>query len=408
MNSEASRASRAAQQSRRNTRKLRVALVGLGFGAEFAPIYRDHPDVASVALCDSDQGTLAGACSRFGIEKRFSTLDAVLADDGVDAVHLVTPIPLHAPQTLAVLRAGKHCACTVPMATSIEDLADIVAAASASGKNYMMMETAVYTREFLYVQDLFRRGVFGQISFARGAHYQDMEGWPPYWLGLPPHHYMTHAIAPLLKLLRKRVKKVHCFGSGELPSGWREAYGNPYPVETAIFRLDGSNVALEVTRSLFQTVRPYTEAFSIYGDALGFEWQQIEEGKPLLFSLSPAAGSGRGREILHEAVEAPDRQDLLPREIAPYTQKAVYSDGRHLSFVQGGGHGGSHPHLVHEFVSSIMEQRPAAIDAVVAATWTAPGIAAHASAMQDGAAVEIPDFGTGGTCRVSTCNETVP
>ena len=61
------------------------------------------------------------------------------------------------------------------------------------------------------------------------------------------------------------VKTVHCFGSGELPPGRPEAHGNPYPVETAIFRLEGSNVALEVTRSLFQTVRPYTEAFFIYG-----------------------------------------------------------------------------------------------------------------------------------------------
>ena len=149
----------------------------------------------------------------------------------------------------------------------------------------------------------------------------------------------------------------------------------------------------EATRVSHIEGRPYTDAFSIYGDALGFEWQQIEEGEPLLFSLQHGTGSGRGREISHRAIKVPDRQDLLPPEIAPFTQNAVYSDGQHLSFVQGGGHSGSHPHLVHEFVSSIIEQRPAAIDAVVAATWIAPGIAAHASAMQDGAAVEVPGFG---------------
>lgn len=65
----------------------------------------------------------------------------------------------------------------------------------------------------------------------------------------------------------------------------------------------------------------------------------------------------------------------------------------HLSFLQGGGHGGSHPHLVHEFVSSIVEGRKPTIDAVTAANWTASGICAHESAMRGGDAVEVPEFG---------------
>jgi predicted dehydrogenase len=371
--------------------KLSIALVGVGFGAEFAPIYRDHPDVGAVALSDPNAEKLAGATSRFGIARSFATLDEVVADDTIDAVHLVTPIPLHAEQAVKVLEAGKHCACTVPMATSFEDIRRIIAAQRASGKNYMMMETAAYTREFLMVEERYKRGDFGEISFARGSHMQDMEGWPDYWMGLPPHHYMTHAIAPVLKLLGKRVEKVHCFGSGRLPPDREARYGNPYPVETAIFRLADSPVAVEVTRSLFQTVRPYSEAFSIYGDKLGFEWQQIEEEEPMIFSM-PQAAFSRGRKIHHEVIEPPDRQDLLPPEIAPFTKRSVFSDGKHLSFVQGGGHSGSHPHLVHEFIRSIVERRAPRIDAQTAADWTAPGIAAHMSAMTDGEAVVLPDF----------------
>lgn len=372
-------------------RKLRIALVGVGFGAEFAPIYKAHPNVEWVALSDTNPEKLAAAASRFGIERSYPSFEAILADDQVDAVHLVTPIPLHAEQAVRVLEAGKHCACTVPMATSLEDIRRIIQAQRKSGKTYMMMETAAYTREFLMVEEHYKRGDFGTISFARGSHMQDMEGWPEYWMGLPPHHYMTHAIAPVLKLLGKRVKKVHCFGSGLLPEDRRKRYGNPYPVETAIFRLEDSPVAVEVTRSLFQTVRPYTEAFSIYGDKLGFEWQQIEEEDPMIFSM-PQAAFSRGRKIHHEMVAPPDRQDLLPPEVAPFTKRSVFSDGKHLSFVQGGGHSGSHPHLVHEFVSAMVEGRKPAIDAITAANWTAPGIAAHLSAMRDGEAVEVPDF----------------
>ena len=75
--------------------------------------------------------------------------------------------------------------------------------------------------------------------------------------------------------------------------------------------------------------------------------------------MTPAAASwGRGNEITVERVTVPDRQNLLPQEIARFTQRGVYDETQsHLSFLQGGGHGGSHPHMVHEFVSSIVEER---------------------------------------------------
>jgi hypothetical protein len=55
-------------------------------------------------------------------------------------------------------------------------------------------------------------------------------------------------------------------------------------------------------------------------------------------------------------------------------------------------HGGSHPHLVHEFVQSIVEGRTPRIDAVIAADWCAAGICAHESAVQDGELVRVPRF----------------
>jgi hypothetical protein len=102
---------------------------------------------------------------------------------------------------------------------------------------------------------------------------------------------------------------------------------------------------------------------------------------------------GRGRPVTVERVPVPDRQDLLPAEIRRFTQRGVYDESNpHLSFMQGGGHGGSHPHLVHEFVRSIVEQRPPKIDAATAANWTAPGICAHVSAMHGGEIMTIPSF----------------
>lgn len=372
--------------------KINVTVVGLRFGAEFVPIYLAHPHVNRVAICDTDPTILAEIGARYGINRRFTDLRQALDDDGCDAIHLVTPIPMHAAQASAVLRMGKHCACTVPMATSIADLHAIVEAQRQAKKNYMMMETAVYTREFLFVKTMMGKGEIGTINFLRGAHYQDMENWPPYWRGLPPMHYATHALSPLLALMNTRATRVHCFGSGRLRKELQQQYGNPYPIESAIFQLEGTDVAAEVTRSLFQTAHGYTESFNVYGEQKTFEWQQLENEEPVLFVMEPLQ-PGRGRPITASRITVPDRQDLLPTDIARFTRRGVYdASNPHLSFLQGGGHGGSHPHLVHEFVTSIVEERAPAVDAVNAANWTAAGICAHESAMRGGELVTIPPF----------------
>jgi predicted dehydrogenase len=372
--------------------KLHIAVVGLGFGAEFVPIYLHHPDVARVTICDPLAARLQEVGDKFGVASRCGSLAEITASTDIDAVHLVSPIPVHAEQAVAVLESGKHCACTVPMATRLDDLRAIIAAGRKAQKNYMMMETAVYTREFLFVKGLVERGELGRIQFLRGAHYQDMENWPPYWLGLPPMHYATHAISPLLALARQPATTVHCFGSGQMRPELHRQYGNPYPIETAIFQIGQDGLAAEVTRSLFHTARAYTESFNVYGEDMTFEWQQIEQEDPVLFKMA-ALSPKRGRPITIEHVQAPDRADLLPPQIGRFTRRGIYDETNpHLSFLQGGGHGGSHPHLVHEFVRSIIEQRRPAIDAVTAANWTAAGICAHESALHAGQEVIIPAF----------------
>jgi predicted dehydrogenase len=370
-----------------------MGLVGLRFGAEFAPVYLHHPDVASVAICDTNLELMNKIGDRYGIAKRFATLEAVLASNEVDAVHLLTPVPLHGAQASAILRAGKHCASAVPMVTNLEDIRNIIAAARASSRNYMMMETAVYTREFLYAKEMAARGDLGEIAFLRGAHIQDLEGLPAYWQGMPPMWYATHAVAPLLAITSTRATRVCCMGSGILQESMQRQYGNPYPAETAIFRLESCPAAAEITRTLFRTARSYQESFSVYGSRRGFEWQQLGNEEPVLFEMG-APDQWGFRPISATRVKAPDRPDLLPREIARFTQRVTYdaSDAAR-NFQVGGGHHGSHPHLVHEFVRSIVEGRPPAIDAIKAADWTAAGICAHESALKDGEPVTIPAFG---------------
>lgn len=364
-------------------KKVRVAIVGLGFGAEFIPIYQNHPHAEMYAICQRSADKLNDVGDQFGVEKRFTSVEALLRDPNIDAVHINSPIGFHAAQSVAALNADKHVACTVPMATTVDECRQIVEAQRRCKKNYMMMETAIYTREFLYVKQMRDEGKLGRIQFLRGAHQQEMAGWPGYWEGLPPMHYATHAVSPLLALAQAEAEFVSCFGSGQIAASLTSKYGSPFAVESALFRLRGSNLAAEVTRSLFETAREYIESFCVYGDKQTFEWNQLEHEAPVVFTGERA-----------QRVEIPDFASLLPEPIQRFTREGVYdsTENQHLSFIQGSGHGGSHPHLAHEFIMSIVEERSPFPDVYASANWTCAGLCAHESAMQQGQMVRLPIF----------------
>ena len=106
--------------------EINVAIVGLGFGAEFIPIYQRLKGVEHVCHLPADPPKLDEVGDKFGIEKRYTSYDDLLADPDVDAVHINSPIPDHGQQSIKALKAGKHVACTVPMATSLDDCKQIV------------------------------------------------------------------------------------------------------------------------------------------------------------------------------------------------------------------------------------------------------------------------------------------
>ncbi len=377
-------------------RKIRVAIVGLGFGAEFIPIYQAHPNAELYAICRRNKAELDKVGNRFGIKVRYTSFDDLLKDPNVDAVHINSPIPDHAPQSLAALRAGKHVACTVPMGTTIEECKALVEAQRVSGKVYIMMETVVYSREYLFVKELYDRGELGRIQFLRGSHQQDMDGWPDYWPGLPPMHYATHCVSPCLALLSSPGKpalaeSVVCHGSGRIREELIPRYGSPFSYETATFKIAGTDVVAEVTRSLFDTARQYRESFDAYGSKKSFEWQQVENEEPVLHTKSTVEKPLTEADI-PKRVKVPDYAHLLPEPIRRFTQPAAIQDADHLSFLQGGGHGGSHPHLANAFLLACLGEKPAFPDAPTSANWTMVGICAHQSAMKGGERVVIPKF----------------
>lgn len=363
-----------------------VAMIGLGFGAEFIPIYQAHPLANVAAICRRSESALNEAGDQFGIEKRFTNFDDVLGDPDIDFVHINSPIADHAWMTLKALDAGKHVMCTVPMATTLDECKQIVQKVRQTGLKYMMAETVVYSREFLFIKQMYENGELGKIQHLAASHPQDMDGWPEYWQSMIPMHYATHVVSPCLGLTNALAESVSCFGSGTVREDIAKKSGCKFAVESCHIKLKDSDITAHIWRFLYDVARQYRESFDVYGTKKSFEWTLIENEPHVLHTAKKA------EHEIPEKIEVPDFAHLLPSEIQRFTLPAEIHDEKHLSFVQGGGHGGSHPHMVHEFLTALAEDRAPWPNAVTSANWTSTGICAHESAVLGGELVVLPDF----------------
>jgi predicted dehydrogenase len=102
----------------------------------------------------------------YGDVRVFTDLEAALAADGADAVYVASPVFLHAPQTLASLRAGKHVLCEKPMAMNYAEAQSMVEASRVAGRT---LGVAYYRRlypKIVRAKELLRRRAIGQPLLA--------------------------------------------------------------------------------------------------------------------------------------------------------------------------------------------------------------------------------------------------
>jgi predicted dehydrogenase len=366
--------------------KVKIAIIGVGgFGEEFIPIYQNHPDAELYAICSRSEDKVKAKAKKYGVGRTYTDYKEMLRNKDIDAIHIITPADTHGPITIDCLQAEKHTACTVTMGLTVEECTGIVKLRRKVNRNYMMMETQAYTREFLYIKKLKDEGKLGKIQFLRGIYMQNMEEWGYPWPGFPPLSYSTHSICPISILAGAPVSWVFATGSGRIREDFAKNWNNPFSIESMLVSFKDSDISAVVIRSLNDFVRQYVEGFDVYGKKLSFEYTSLSNENPILFIGGEDA----------ERIKIPDFADLLPKEIARFTRTSDILDNsakQELSFVQGAGHGGSHPHLVHEFIRSIVEKRDSAIDAEYSANWTCAGLLGHKSSINGGEKIYIPDF----------------
>ena len=371
--------------------KIRVAIVGLGFGAEFIPIYQRHPNAEMYAICRRNKKELDESAIDSACKTRYTSYDDLLKDPNVDAVHINSPIADHAPQSIAALKAGKHVACTVPMATTIEECRQIVESQQEGQGLHDDGDRRLQPRVSVRARSCMTKGELGRIQFLRGSHQQDMDGWPGYWEGLPPMHYATHCVSPCLALVGKLAEHVVCHGSGRIDEQLIPKYSSPFAIETGDVQAQGLGSLRRGHAKPLQHGAPVSRELRRHG---------LEEvvrvaaggGRRSGPSHQEHAGASTDRSADPDAREGPRLRGSPARADSRVHQPAAIQDAEHLSFLQGGGHGGSHPHLAHNFLMACLGKQAAMPDAATSVNWTMVGICAHQSALKGGEKIAIPTF----------------
>jgi predicted dehydrogenase len=157
---------------------IRVALFGSGWIQDFhARGVLDHPGAELVAVANWRRESADALAQRHGIPRVTTDWQELAADPGVDAAIVATPNALHAPQAIALLRAGKHVMVEKPMARTVADADAMIRAAEDGGAFLMVAHCWRFREEVVRMRERIAAGELGQVVKTRG--YGMHAGWGP-------------------------------------------------------------------------------------------------------------------------------------------------------------------------------------------------------------------------------------
>jgi predicted dehydrogenase len=143
-----------------------IAIVGYGYwGPKLARNFLQNGSFERVVICDEDPARLKRGRRENPGADTASSFGAVLADPGVEAVALATPVASHHPLALAALKAGKHVLVEKPLATRTADAEQLLRAAKAGKRVLMVDHTFVYHPAIQRIRALIDSGELGKLNY---------------------------------------------------------------------------------------------------------------------------------------------------------------------------------------------------------------------------------------------------
>ncbi len=160
---------------------IRAAVIGTGFigTVHVQALRRLGVQVVGVLGSSAERGSARAA--EIGVHQAYPSLEALLADDSVDVVHVTSPNHAHFPQVMAILKAGKHVICEKPLAMTSAQSAEMVEMAAASGKVCAVCYNIRFYPLNQQAHGMVAQGELGRVRFVTGHYHQDWLAKPTDW-----------------------------------------------------------------------------------------------------------------------------------------------------------------------------------------------------------------------------------
>ncbi len=391
--------------------KVRIGYIGLGRRGTFVmqDCFAQMADVEVAWICDYSEKKIEKMLKlleEMGRPTPKTTTDYhdILADEGVDAVVIVTGWNTHVQCSLDSVKAGKYTAVEVGCAYALSECFDLVNAYEETGAPLMMLENCCYGRREMMALNMVKKGLFGEIVHCDGGylHYLNEAELtkPDNGIGDTEHYriydyqnrnceqYPTHEFGPISKVLGinrgNRVMTLSSFASKSraLEVFMKDHVDPSHPLSGKSFR-QGDVITTVLTCANGETVRLtldttlprpyYSRNFTIRGT----KGCCIEEG-------------GFGTFFL-EGMKEPtynNEKDFYEKYDHPLYEEYTDVGVR-------GGHEGLDWLVCRAFIESVKAGTDTPIDAYDTATWMAIASLSEASIARGGAPVDFPDFTKG-------------
>ena len=195
-------------------KKVRIGVVGGGFGCSFH--WHEHPDCVVQAVSDLRQDRRKRLMQVYGCGKAYNSLEELVLAKDIDAVAIFTDGPLHVRHVVEAMKNGKHAISAVPAAWATIEQADLLAdTVKKYGLKYMMAETGHYQQTTISARKFYEQGKFGSLYYCE-AEYQHpgleslyfWNGKRTWRHGMAPMHYPTHCTSQLISVTGERLTEV--------------------------------------------------------------------------------------------------------------------------------------------------------------------------------------------------------
>ena len=327
--------------------------------------------------------------------------EELVQQDDIDLLLIATPWRWHTPMALAGMEAGKHVACEVPIAYTLEDCWKLVETAEKTRRHCIMIENCCYNAEELWILNMVQEGVFGELTHAECAYNHDLRAhllsqdyYQDQWR--IKHHakrngnfYTTHGIGPVAFYMG--------IGRGDTFSRITSMSSQEASLSAAAKKANSpfQNIACgDVNTSLIQTAkgrsimmqfdvhtgRPYSRINQLVGT------KAVHEGYPSRLFID-------GDELAfwgHEWLNKDDYQSYSKKYEHPMVNKLK---GISANFKQG--HGGMDFIMIYRLIRSLNQGLPLDINVYDSAMWSAITPLSELSVKKKSEALSFPDFTAG-------------